>query len=352
MTQFKVTSGIYKMPGSKFFWYRWTEHGKRYAVSLKTEDEATAIVKKLAIIKDVERRGSSSYRKQAGEPEPQTQMGNVIKKYLEFAKNRDRKPMSPGTAKTVSYELKMFAKELGIESLRDLQPDSMQLWLRSLKKSKSAETLRSYCRDLKAFRRYLVDQHLVRELNELDTPDAPPVGRRNFLEQDVVDKVIDAATDPDLKFILHCGFSAGLRRNEISEARVDWFDLNRGLVHVFSGNGFTTKDRDGRSVPLKKNFKEFLKTYLSGRNPGEYVLEPTKQKGRSRYRFDPNRRVRSHFAKCGVRSSWHDMRRAFASNLVSRGESIYIVSRWLGDLVSVVEKSYGHLGPAAGNVDR
>jgi site-specific recombinase XerD len=148
-------------------------------------------------------------------------MGNVIKQYLEYAKNRDRKPMSPKTAKTVSYELNRFAKESGIESLRDLQPDSMGLWLKSLKKDKSTETLRSYCRDLKAFRRYLVDNKMVRELNELDTPDTPPVGRRNFLEQSDVDRVIEAATDPDLKFILHCGFSAGMRRNEISEARID-----------------------------------------------------------------------------------------------------------------------------------
>jgi integrase len=279
-------------------------------------------------------------------------MGQVIKRYLEHAKNRDRKPMSLKTAKTVSYELNRFAKELGIESLRDLQPDSMQLWLKSLKKSKSTETLRSYCRDLKAFRRYLVDQYLVRELKELDTPDAPPVGRRNFLEQDVVDRVIEAATDPDLKFILHCGFSAGLRRNEISEARVDWFDLTRGFVHVFSGHGFTTKDHDGRSVPLKKGFKEFLQSYLASRNPAEYVLAPSKVKGKATYRFDPNRRVRSHFQKLKVRCTWHDMRRSFASNLISRGESVYIVAAWLGDLVSVVERSYGFLAPAAGNVDR
>jgi site-specific recombinase XerD len=117
---------------------------------------------------------------------------------------------------------------------------------------------------------------------------------------------------------------------------------------VFSGNGFTTKDRQGRSVPLKKNFKEFLQSYLAGRTPGEYVLAPNKQKGKATYRYDPNKRVRSHFTSCRVTSTWHDMRRSFASNLISRGESVYIVSAWLGDLVSVVERSYGFLAPSAG----
>jgi hypothetical protein len=57
--------------------------------------------------------------------------------------------------------------------------------------------------------------------------------------------------------------------------------------------------------------------------------------------------------RCGVRCSIHNMRRSFASNLVSAGESIiYIVAKRLGDGVEVVEQSYGHLAPSAGNINR
>jgi integrase len=122
------------------------------------------------------------------------------------------------------------------------------------------------------------------------------------------------------------------------------------LLHVFSDADFTTKDKEGRTIPLKKPFLEFLKTFLSGKTG--YVLAPDKRKGKGTYRFDPNRRVRSHFSKLKVRCTWHDMRRSFASNLVSKGESIYIVAKWLGDGVAVVERSYGHVAPAAGNIDR
>ena len=196
-------------------------------------------------------------------------------------------------------------------------------------------------------------------------PDAPPVGRKNYLEQGEKDRVI-AAVKPehpangkpetiakakqaadDLTFVLHSGFNAGLRRKEISEAKVEWFDLKKGLLHVFSDTDFTTKDKEGRTIPLKKPFLEFLKTYLSGKTG--YVLAPDKRKGKGAYRFDPNRRVRSHFRKLKVRCTWHDMRRSFASNLVSKGESIYIVAKWLGDGVAVVERSYGQVAPAAGN---
>jgi hypothetical protein len=78
------------------------------------------------------------------------------------------------------------------------------------------------------------------------------------------------------------------------------------------------------TIPLKKPFLEFLKIYLSGKTG--CVLAPDKRKGKGTYRFDPNRRVRSHFRSVKVRCTWHDMRRSFASNLVSKGESIYIVA--------------------------
>jgi integrase len=368
MAKLKVTTGIYRMGGSRFFWYRWTENGKRYAVSLETEDEATAILKKKAIIADVARRGSESYRKQSVEAGPQTQMSKITRDYFADSMSRDRKPMTPDTAKNQKYVLDLFVSECQINSLSDLEPDSMSLWLKSKKKIKSAETVRSYTKNLKAFRRYLIDQKLVGELPDLTMPDATPVGRKNYLEQAEVDRVIEAVKPDypanakpetikkakqaatDLTFILHCGFNAGLRRKEISEARVDWFDLNKGLLHVFSDMDFTTKDKDGRTIPIKKPFLEFLKSYLSGKTG--YVLAPHKKKGKATYRYDSNNRVRSHFRKCKVRCTWHDMRRSFASNLVSKGESIYIVAKWLGDGVAVVDKSYGHVAPAAGNIDR
>jgi integrase len=295
-------------------------------------------------------------------------MSKIVREYFADSMSRDRKPMTAGTAKNQKYVLDLFVSECQINSSSDLEPDSMALWLKSKKKIKSTETVRSYTKNLKAFRRYLIDQKLVRELPDLTMPDAPPIGRKNYLEQTEVDRVI-AAVRPehpanakpetiakakqaadDLTFILHCGFNAGLRRKEISEAKVEWFDLKKGLLHVFSEMEFTTKDRDGRTIPIKKTFLEFLKKYVAGKSG--YFLAPDKRKGKGTYRYDANRRVRSHFRKLGVRCTWHDMRRSFASNLVSKGESIYIVAKWLGDGVAVVEKSYGHIAPAAGNIDR
>src|ERR1700733_12265390 len=111
------------MSGSRFYWYRWTEKGKRFAVSLETEDEAEALLKKRAIIADVERRGSGVYRPKASTPAPVNEFAKVIAEYLAEGRSRDRRPLSPGKAKTIGYELNRFASESGIDFLRDLKPD-------------------------------------------------------------------------------------------------------------------------------------------------------------------------------------------------------------------------------------
>lgn len=367
----QVTAGLYRMPGSPYWWYRWSENGRRFAVSLKTEDETQAVLKKAEILADVQRRGSQVYRSvKGGSGTPATKAEATVDHYLDHAKNRTRKPMRPETAKTISYVLKRFLRESGIDDIHNLSTGAMQTWLRAQKQQgKKNETLRSYTRDLKAWQVWLRKSGLVRadRLPDLDQYDKPPTGRKNWISQEKIDPIISAAfkkpkkSDPDkppgpdndLRFVLHCGFNAGLRRAEIGEARVEWFDLKAdpGIINVFSNENFRTKDDDARTIPIKRVFREFLAEYLKGREQG-YVLAPDVVKGKSKYRYDTNRRVTSHFRNQKVKCTFHDMRRSFASNLVSKGESIYLVAKWLGDGVAVVERSYGHVAPASGNIDR
>jgi integrase len=205
------------------------------------------------------------------------------------------------------------------------------------------------------FVQYLTPRYISKlALNGFTVPDQPSQGRRNWIRSSEVTKLIEAADgDPVLRFSLLAGFDAGLRRNEISEAKVEWFDLENNLLHVAEHENFVPKDRDNRTIPLTTRFAEFLKGYLACRKSGEYLLAPEKTvKGLNKYRYDTGKRVRSHFTRCQVNASFHDMRRSFGSNRASAGESIYIIAAWLGDTIEVVQRSYGHLAPQAGNINR
>jgi integrase len=344
--------GLYKYRDSKNWWFRFTdpETGKRRAVSLGTDDEAKAIQEARAIL------GGNLMIDAA----PTGTLTREIDSYLIYAQQREKKAMTPGSARNVRYALRVFIKDTGITSLDSITVPLVTAWVRGLKAAgKSQDTLRSYASYLKTLTRYLHTHGKMRKdlLEKYELPGATPQGRQNWLKKDVVKRIIEAAGDDDhLKFILYCGFHAGLRRNEIGMAKVGWFDVDAGLLHAqnMPDEAFTLKDRDNRTIDLTNEFRAFLTRYLEGRdNPGEFVLCPNKtERGANKYRYDFRRLVESHFRKVGVDCSCHDMRRSFASNLVSAGVSIYTISRWLGDRVDVVERHYGYLAPGTGEINK
>jgi integrase len=336
----KRFKGLYRMPNSQYWWFRYNQDGQRFAVSLKTPDEALAITRARAILAE---GLLASNRYMPNEPAPRKrEIHGLIDKYLAEAQSRNKKPLRAVTAETRKYILKKFCADMAIERVGDITGYKISQWLEKLKdEGKSQDTRWTYGERLRNFIKFLAPKYLPSGvLDGFELPEPSPIGRSNWVRKEDVAKTIEAATEPELKFILFCAFHAGLRRNEISEMRVGWFDLEQKLLHVTNDEAFTSKDRDNRVIPMTDSFHDFAKTFLAGREPGEYVLAPEKTtKGKAKYRFDCSKRVRTHFTNCKVKATLHDARRSFASNRVSDGVSIYKVAAWLGDGLEVVAKS-------------
>jgi integrase len=334
--------GLYKQKESRNWWFRFTQGGKRHAVSLKTDDEPTAIVKARAILAEG-----------LFEPPRAQSVEALITQYLRVAQERSKQPLRPDTAKRNGYILRQYASEAKIEFVGQITHGSISSWVSGFK---NGDTRYTYTRAIKTWIKYLAGAKLVRAelLDNLHVPERAATGRKNWLKIEEVTRAIRESKDLTLSFILLCGFHAGLRKNEICNARVGWFDLDAGLLHVQNdpGSGFILKDRENRVVPLTTEFQQFLHGFLANRKADEYAIVPSKEKGRGSYRVYFRRPFYGHMRRLGLKCSIHDMRRSFASNLVSHGVSIYKVARWLGDGVQVVERSYGHLSPADSDIDR
>jgi integrase len=346
--------GLYKFADSKNWWFRYTQDGKRHTVPLRTEDEGEAVTRARAILAEG-LIATEAYT--PNEPTPRRrEVHGLIEQYLEESQSRTKDALRKVTADTRRYILQKFVADAEINRAGEITGAKIAQWLVQLKRDgKSRDTLWTYGERVRNFVKYLMPKYAPpTALDGFTVPDQPTTGRRNWVRSAEVTKLIDAASDdPTLQFALFCGFDAGLRRNEISEAKVEWFDLENNLLHVAEHKNFVPKDRDNRTIALTERFAEFLKGYLAGRKNGEYVLAPEKTvKVQSKYRYDTAKRVRSHFTKCKVNASFHDMRRSFGSNRASAGESIYIIAAWLGDTMDVVQRSYGHLAPQAGNINR
>ena len=151
--------------------------------------------------------------------------------------------------------------------------------------------------------------------------------------------------------MLYCGFHAGLRFNEIVEAKASWFDLNAGLLHLRKHEGIQFKDGEERTIPLTKGFSTFLKTY--GLYEPYMVHPEIPARRKSVYRWDFGRPFDLYMEAQKV--PWvtpHIMRHTFASLLASAGVSIYKIAKWLGDDVRVVQRHYAKLLPNDGEIER
>jgi integrase len=231
-------------------------------------------------------------------------------------------------------------------------------WYEALRKEKKKNgallhegTAHTYLNALRSFFNWAVDENLTREnpVFKLKLGRVLHAPRRRLCTFKQRDQILAGAPNNDLRFILYCGFHAGLRKKEIIEARPEWFDLERGVLHVVQTATFTPKDKEDRTIPLTAEFKEFLKSY-GLQSP--FMLKPAVEQGKSLYRYDFDRPYFAYLVPLGYR--WvtpHVMRHTFGSLLASSGCSIFKVAVWMGDEVRTAQKYYAHLLPVDSDIE-
>lgn len=261
-----------------------------------------------------------------------------------FLADGKRKGLAKSTLATRGYVLRSFAREMGVARPSLISTIAIERWFVALQ-AQHLRTAADYLAHVQLWFKWLhrVGKISVNTAALVRMPKLPMRGRRTFLLPDQARLLISECEDPGLKFALYCGLHAGMRKMEVIEARPDWFDLTAGLLHIQSTPTFSPKTRDNRTVPLTKEFRAWLADDYGLQSP--FMLAPSRTHGRHRYRYDFLSRYQTLLRKVNLFVTFHDLRRTFASLHVSRGTSIYKVAKWLGDTVTVVESTYGHLIP-------
>jgi len=310
--------------------------GQRVQMSLGTNDYGEAIVKALEIRADPFLTTADPLRSE-------------IEAFIEYKLQQNE--YSAASAESKRYALKEFASFVKKADPATVTPSDVEHFYQKLRSRVAESTAQGYITTLRSFFNRLLETRKVRtnvvkavKLARLDTN-----GRKGFCDPAQRDKLIAKCKREDLKFALFCGFHAGMRKQEIIEARPDWFDLKAGSIHVRKTDTFRPKDREDRSIPMTKAFKLFLKSY-GLRSP--FMLHPDVPHGKSRYRWDFRRPWAEYVAEHGC--PWvtpHIARHTFASLLASAGISIYKIAQWLGDDVRVVQKHYAKLLPKDADIE-
>lgn len=172
--------GLYRMAGSKNWWFRYSSEKRQRRVALRTADLAEAITRAQAILAEG-LIAAEAYT--ANEPAPRKrEIHGLIDQYLEESQSRTKEPLRKVTADTRRYILQKFATDTGINRAGELTGAKISQWLVQLKRDgKSKDTLWTYGERVRNFIKFLIPRYVPRTvLDGFTVPDQPSRGAIGF----------------------------------------------------------------------------------------------------------------------------------------------------------------------------
>lgn len=330
-------AGMYERGGT---WYaKYYIDGRVYRKSLKTHSKQRARAKLVELEKAIdEGRPVNSKRDISFE--------DFAPKFETFLATGKR----PHTSKTLLHEWGRFAKWTDAVMLADVrQEDVTQYREYLLAEGYAKSTVRSALLCLSSvFRAAINDLHVLRGVNPCKGVELPKADKRKpeYLNDKQIAKVLRVAEkhSDDMHLIYALGIFAGLRKNEIVNARWEWIGWRgQGQINVANGDTFQTKSGEPRTIPLNKRLREILKQHR--RDDGYIVYPDVAPKTKAvDYRVDFTAAFDTVAKAAGV--SWltpHKLRHTFASALAIRNVSLYKIGQWLGHQDPKTTQIYAHL---------
>lgn len=165
-----------------------------------------------------------------------------------------------------------------------------------------------------------------------------------FLTFEDIQKIISMEPREDLQRIYLLAYYTGMRRAEIINLTWESVDMERKLIRVSNANGFTTKSKKERIIPICEPLMIVLEELKKLKNEKSlYVFET--MRGVKYHDETMGRNFKTALVAAGLNGKihFHTLRHSFASELVQKGVSIYVVKELLGHSDISTTMIYSHL---------
>lgn len=337
--------GLYQKRG--FYYYQPPQKGglKQAPIALRTRVLADA-VDRMAEIK------ASAREKTAASP-----MAELVETWIRTkAASKDHRGASTRTARPA---LRRLLKHFRCEP-QAVDPSGVERWKTALfAAGLSGATIAGYMRYSQSFFSWLKSQGYVfsNPFTKDSFPQSIPTRRGKACTKAQRDQLLSDCKGRDLRAVLHLGFYAGMRRDEILNLRFEWLIFNDAgrLTHIHIQNEAATaatgawaiKDATAKVVPVCDPLADFLHEEY-GLEGKPFIVAPQFKQGKNTYRWDWKRTWRTYMKSQDL--TWvtpHTMRHTFISLLLSARSSdrpsLTHIARWTGTAEKTLEKTYAHL---------
>lgn len=293
---------------------------------------------------------NTSFRVKVGEAHPSPTSSTIGKTIIEEYLRQNENRKSKNTLRLDRYFLeKLIAYTPDIQ----IKNSDVEKFVQYLTKTYSLTTVNMAIRHLKSIFIWLTEHDYIKtnpfsEIKEFKIPEKLP----KYLTDSEVEKLLKTASwKPHTHMIFALGLFAGLRRNEILNAKWQWINFDKGIIIVKPDNIFTTKNKRARTIPLSSKLSDLLLTYKNGQPEDSYIIKP-EAKNRGQYRYNLKTAFNTVCRKAGLPYvTPHVLRHTFASRLAIKGISLYKISKWLGHSDLKTTEIYAHLQGADRDIE-
>jgi site-specific recombinase XerD len=320
----KRSNGVY------YLWF-WDESGKRSKVSTKTHSKPEA------------QRFLSEFI-QKGKEQKSRQSTILLSQFQAEFLTYSTSNHSPKTTRSYKTAFREFIRIVGDKGIRNVTVRDIEQFLSVKKQEASERTARAYFVTLAsayqtAIRWKYLHTNPFRSVEKPRLPEKLPV----YLSKDAFRTLQSVTEDSDLRELFQLAVSTGMRLGEILNLQWTDIDQTRKLIRVGNSEGFTTKSKRGRNIPMSDQLSEIM-VLRKGRASSELVFHLNGKKHREEF---VSKRFKASVRKAGLddKLHFHSLRHTFASWLVQDGVSLYEVQKLLGHSNISVTQVYSHLQP-------
>ncbi|MCH7826603.1 MAG: tyrosine-type recombinase/integrase, partial [Bacteroidetes bacterium] len=167
-----------------------------------------------------------------------------------------------------------------------------------------------------------------------------------FITEVELNKILSVTKSKLLKDIFTIAFYSGLRLGELTNLKWVSIDFTENIITLYNGNGFNTKNKKDRIIPMNKKVREIFLNILPkdiNKNESRYVFEKHKNVRYNNEYISKKFKQGVRLAELDDRIHYHTLRHSFASNLVQKGVSLYVVKELLGHENITTTQIYSHL---------
>ena len=316
-----------------------------YQVVFLTNGKRTTISTKTGNFREANRFLNNLKIEPIKEPPAKTQ-SIIISKFRDEYISYLESTKSENYIRTVQYSFKMLIESIGEIPLKRLDlraldkfitstflrtPSSASLYYRTLKAAFSKAVLWNY-----------IPENLLKKIKSPKVAKVFPV----FISETELRSILEKTKEEYLKDLFHTGFYTGMRQGELVNMKWSWIDLKENQITVHCTDSFTTKSKRERIIPICQNFRNIFVNRFSkvfSITKDDYVF--TRVAGIKLNEDFVSKKFKKSVlaAKLDDKIHFHTLRHSFASLLVQRGVSLYVVKELLGHEALTTTQIYSHL---------